>query len=1550
MYIKQVIIQGFRSYRDQTVVDPFSPKHNVIVGRNGSGKSNFFYAIQFVLSDEFSHLRPEQRLALLHEGTGPRVISAFVEIIFDNSDNRLPIDKEEVSLRRVIGAKKDQYFLDKKMVTKNDVMNLLESAGFSRSNPYYIVKQGKINQMATAPDSQRLKLLREVAGTRVYDERKEESISLMKETEGKREKINELLKYIEERLHTLEDEKEELAQYQKWDKMRRALEYTIYNQELNETRAKLDELSSKRETCGDKSRQLRDAQQDARDKVEETERVVRELKSKISAMKEEKEQLSAERQEQIKQRTKLELKAKDLQDELAGNSEQRKRLLKERQKLLEKIEEKQKELQETEPKFNMVKEKEERGISRLAQATQERTDLYAKQGRGSQFTSKEERDKWIKKELKSLDQAINDKKRQIAAIHKDLEDTETNKEKTWSSTLYLWREENAEQQALAAKREDLEKKQQLLRAATGKAILNGIDSINKVLEHFRRKGINQHVINGYHGIVMNNFECEPAFYTCVEVTAGTRLFYHIVDTDEVSTKILMEFNKMNLPGEVTFLPLSKLDVRDTAYPETNDAIPMISKLRYSQNFDKAFKHVFGKTLICRSMEVSTQLARAFTMDCITLEGDQVSHRGALTGGYYDTRKSRLELQKDMRKLKRNLIDQLMNQMQQIETQQRKFKASRDSILSEMKMLKEKRQQSEKTFMPKQRSLQSLEASLHAMESTRESLKAELGTDLLSQLSLEDQRRVDDLNDEIRQLQQDNRQLLNERIKLEGIMTRVETYLNENLRKRLDQVEQELNELRETEGGTVLTATTSELDGINKRVKDTLARSEELDSMIDKTELEIKDHIKSMERWKSIEKEQNDAINHDTKELEKMTNRQGMLLKKKEECMKKIRELGSLPQEAFEKYQTLTLKQLFRKLEQCNTELKKYSHVNKKALDQFVNFSEQKEKLIKRQDELDRGYKSIMELMNVLELRKYEAIQLTFKQVSKNFSEVFQKLVPGGKATLVMKKGDTEGGQSQDEEGQDSERGSGSQSSVPSVDQFTGVGIRVSFTGKQGEMREMQQLSGGQKSLVALALIFAIQKCDPAPFYLFDEIDQALDAQHRKAVSDMIVELAGHAQFITTTFRPELLESADKFYGVKFRNKVSHIDVITAEQAKDFVEDDTTHAGGADAGASAERTQGHSEMLGKGQSTVFPMEASGEFMPSISSSSSPVDSTSKKSLLPGNVPTTAPPQSQLLLTPASLQLAQLQAQLTLQRLKLAQGGTPASAAVLNQVLSNVAMSQPLFNHLRASAMAGNHQSNFTSGVLGFPSSNSTLGALASGVFNQSQNSLRSNQTIRGVTGAQQAMEYGKNTASYPSDTDRRAQYNTIGGTTVTTSTDRQYSMKNMFGQDMKGQAGFSLNEQSAFNSTVQSDPWKGPASHTGNSEVSNTGPLWTAAGQSLRSRPDLYNPEEPTSDPKFNPKFNSSGMQGFEGFQALHGGEELKTLQPHQVNDYYGVTPAQLPHQCSICDKKVYNLKDWEQHMKGKLTSKTKLSTKVRARPWHRLELFTTLSGDPWKHH
>lgn len=164
------------------------------------------------------------------------------------------------------------------------------------------------------------------------------------------------------------------------------------------------------------------------------------------------------------------------------------------------------------------------------------------------------------------------------------------------------------------------------------------------------------------------------------------------------------------------------------------------------------------------------------------------------------------------------------------------------------------------------------------------------------------------------------------------------------------------------------------------------------------------------------------------------------------------------------------------MEKANQHLKKYNHVNKKALDQFLSFSEQKEKLYKRKEELDVADQKIRELMQTLEMRKVEAIQFTFKQVAKYFSTVFKKLAPQGCGHLVLKTRDSH------ENDEDTE--------VANSDDFTGIGIRVSFlSSSEAEMREMNQLSGGQKSLVALALIFSIQKCDPAPFYLFDEIDQ-----------------------------------------------------------------------------------------------------------------------------------------------------------------------------------------------------------------------------------------------------------------------------------------------------------------------------------------------------------------------------------------------------------------------------------------------------------------------------
>ncbi|XP_015607337.1 structural maintenance of chromosomes protein 3 [Cephus cinctus] len=1201
MYIKQVIIQGFKSYREQTVVEPFDPRHNVVVGRNGSGKSNFFYAIQFVLSDEFSHLRPEQRQALLHEGTGPRVISAHVEIIFDNADGRLPIDKDEVFLRRVIGSKKDQYFLNKKIVTRSDVMNLLESAGFSRSNPYYIVKQGKINQMATAPDSQRLKLLREVAGTRVYDDRREESKSILKETEGKLEKIEDFLRTIEERLKTLEEEKEELKEYQQWDKQRRCLEYTIHERELKENRRKLEDLEMSRANSGAEQARLGAEAKTAQEMVRAATKRLKEAKKEVSTAKEERDTLTAEQQQLLKEKTKLTLTINDLLEEVKGDNDSRKRAQQELEKLKSNIAAREQELEAIKPEYEEMKRVEEECTRELALKEQKRKELYAKQGRGSQFTSRDERDNWIKNELRQLTKQIKDKEEHQKKISEDLKkDAEKqialekkieehtremerqrasiddhnkqyyeltkSKDQCQATRKEQYRQESVLQLNLSSLKEDLAKADQSLRSMAGKPILNGRDSVRKVLDTFRERRDMAHEVSSYYGPVIENFDCDKSVYMAVEVTAGNRLFHHIVETDKFGTKILKEMNNQRLPGEVTFMPLNRLHVKAIDYPQTGDAIPMISRLNYDPKYDRALRYIFGKTLICRNLEAATSLARTSGLDCVTLEGDQVSSKGSLTGGYFNTLRSRLEIQKTRSELMAQIntletqlaslkeeirtadqsISSYVSEMQRTETKNSKAKDIYDKMKAEIRLMKEELSAIERYRTPKERSLAQCTSNLEAMRATKEGLESELHQELMEQLSVTDQHQVDTLNDKIRSLTKENKEAFAKRMRLEAEKNKLENLLTNNLVRRKDELIQALQEISVEDRQRQLESSKAQLADIEKRLvkvnADFKAQNEAVNIATKKQRAESAE----VEKWKMKEKEAQEKIDADAKDLEKLASKLNILEQKIVECTQKITELGALPShEIYSKFNGMSTKQLFREMEKANNHLKKYSHVNKKALDQFMSFSDQKEKLVKRKEELDRGDEKIKELMSVLEQRKCEAIQFTFKQVSKYFSEVFKKLVPSGHAQLVMRTADGEEGDDGSSEAADSDR-------------FIGVGIRVSFTGHRAEMREMNQLSGGQKSLVALALIFAIQKCDPAPFYLFDEIDQALDAQHRKAVADMIHELSSDAQFITTTFRPELLQHANKFYGVKFRNKVSHVECVTREEAADFVEDDTTH--------------------------------------------------------------------------------------------------------------------------------------------------------------------------------------------------------------------------------------------------------------------------------------------------------------------------------------------------------------------------------------------------------
>lgn len=349
------------------------------------------------------------------------MISAFVELLFDNADKRLPITKDEVSLRRVIGQKKDQYFIDKKIVTKKDVVQLLEAAGFSRSNPYYIVKQGKINEMATQQEPERLKLLKEVAGTRVYDDKRAESMDLIKKTNDSRSKVNSLLTQIVDKLESLEEEKEELTQYQKHDKERRAFEYLLHASELREAERKLQQCKDQRDTNRQLKQEMRQSAELVSKQVVESEQKLSDLDHRLSRSKDEKEAASVEKDKILHQKTRNELEVNDLKISVSDDRDSKVTAAEEHENLRRKIREKKEELERMKPDYEQLLRTEREIEREMARAERRRDELYAKQGRNSRFHDQNSRDSWIKCEIEKLQSHIRRHQQDLQREQDDIE-------------------------------------------------------------------------------------------------------------------------------------------------------------------------------------------------------------------------------------------------------------------------------------------------------------------------------------------------------------------------------------------------------------------------------------------------------------------------------------------------------------------------------------------------------------------------------------------------------------------------------------------------------------------------------------------------------------------------------------------------------------------------------------------------------------------------------------------------------------------------------------------------------------------------------------------------------------------------------------------------------------------------------------------------------------------------------------------------------------------------------------------------------------------------
>ncbi|KIH58765.1 SMC protein Flexible Hinge domain protein, partial [Ancylostoma duodenale] len=638
-------------------------------------------------------------------------------------------------------------------------------------------------------------------------------------------------------------------------------------------------------------------------------------------------------------------------------------------------------------------------------------ELFAKQGHKDQFKSAEERDAFLRREVRHITRQIGDTEEQITDIEKSLEDEAREEEQLTAhvqelgvelqenhirmdkassehgrlkqefdramvAQLDATREEKAVREQLTTMNAELAQMEQQMRYLAPRSITNGVEGVRRIVQWFRdnnHDGRHDDVVKGYHGLLLDLIDCEPIYFQAVEITAGSRLLFHVVSDDRVALKIMKQFNQQNLPGECNFFPVNRIVAPPRKEYQDADGRAILDVFDYDEYYDAVFRNVFAGTAIVRDLHLGARFARSEGFDCVTLDGDQISRRGALTGGYIDTKRSKLELHKSIRAQQMNR-DQL-----QADNDMRVYKQQHRNLTEKKRYASEQLHAMGRNREPKKAQLLNLRNRVRELRAQLEGYEGQIGSEFLSQLSRNEQAECERLQREILEKKQKLDQVAKERSALETTKQRLENQLTTNLLRKRDSLTARISDIAVDEKRHNLQAESAELNSVIQRLNEIVRRIAELDECLMEYDESAEKLNRELEDVQEQQKDLEAQLADFSKQADIIFTKQSTLQSKREESVKKIRELGSLPTDAFSKYQGLSTKQLDKKLAECMHELKKYENVNKKALDQFVQAASQKEDLTKRMEEQQKSQKSIEDLLQALDTRKYEAIQLTFKQ-------------------------------------------------------------------------------------------------------------------------------------------------------------------------------------------------------------------------------------------------------------------------------------------------------------------------------------------------------------------------------------------------------------------------------------------------------------------------------------------------------------------------------------------------------------------------------------------
>ncbi len=1168
MYLKSIEVNGFKSFANK-INFKFNNGITGIVGPNGSGKSNVGDAVRWVLGEQSAkQLRGSKMEDVIFSGTELRKPqgSAYVAITLDNSDHKLPIDFNEVTVaRRVYRSGESEYLINGVVSRLKDVTRLFFDTGIGKEG-YSIIGQGQIEKILSGKPEERRELFDEAAGIVKYKKNKAATEKQLESERANLERVTDILKELEKQVGPLKEQSETARRYLIFKDELKKLDINAFLLDADNNKEQLKDIEEKLNIVEEDATRLRAQYDQAKDEYDEIESKLESYNTKIDETKNDIHEKKLNNQKfegEINLLNQQILSYRQNEDtvneqfekvtaELKNHQEELKKLYEIKSELDEKLDNADEVLDDATNKYEELKQliidKEneiENSKSDIIEFLNEGGTLKAKVGRydtmleslnlrktqlnQKYLENKAEEGKYTG-EKQALEAGLAEIDNDIKKYNDELSDItlkiEENNNKTNQSNTDIT---NFNNRIIS-----LKSKKESLRNLTERYEGYG-NSIKRVME---QKTSNPKIV----GVVADIITVDKKYETAIETALGGSI-QNIVTEDDTTAKKMIEFLKQNKFGRATFLPINSIVDRSYTSNDVSKEKGVIGLASSLVSSDKKYStiinHLLGRIIVVDTIDNAIVISKKYkqSLRIVTLEGELINPGGAMTGGTFKNASNLLGRKRELEEIDEEIVslkakvEELTRLVEDLGSKKEELKRAKEELYDKLQQFEIKKN----TYML---NYEQANSKLEEIQRTFTSINRE-NNDIASQITDIDNNKKElyDSNkkqeEAVKELEQRIQQLEDELTKDKADLEKASEKINtlnidfNTVKQQYDFNMQNISRVRSEENNAkeTLNVLKIKLTAGNEEIKNLSDKIEELKNISEENIriIGIKEQkLQELTEEKNVLNESHKEFFNKREELSEQINGLDKSAFKLNASIEKISEKSeSLTNYMWEEYEltynmatefkddTLTdVSALKREISAVKGKIKQLGDVNVNAIEDYKAVSERYEFLKAQHDDITKAEENLMGIIAELDRSMKEQFAEKFKEIRIMFAQVFKELFGGGKADLEL---------------------------VDEEDLLeTGIKINAQPPGKK--LQNMMQLSGGEKSLTAIALLFAIQSLKPSPFCLLDEIEAALDDSNVKRFAKYLNKLTKDTQFIVITHRKGTMEAADILYGITMQEK------------------------------------------------------------------------------------------------------------------------------------------------------------------------------------------------------------------------------------------------------------------------------------------------------------------------------------------------------------------------------------------------------------------------------